>query len=253
MPIQLPHYEQCTTPPNYPDHWVVPSKGNMELYQRSRKLGLVPMHARALHASARAVPEDNIGGQDTRKVVDKLRRIADTEREMGRRLVGLAAPQAGIGVRIALIDLTPGDELGELTPFINPTLERGLEVALCSDGCFSCLGMTGLTRRSVRSRVQGFALDGTRQQAELEGLPSFAAQHETDHLDGWLMTDRLTDQARPVLWRPPEAAAEYSAFVRAAGDEGLAEPWPLVVPSEQLMAFDTGTLRMEHFTLREGS
>ena len=99
--------------------------------------------------------------------------------------IGLAAPQVGISKRIIVVDV--GDGLVEL---INPELTRaeGQEVGV--EGCLSIPGMVGDVERFEKVTVTGLDRDGRQRWAEAEGLFARALQHEIDHLNGVLFTDK---------------------------------------------------------------
>lgn len=99
--------------------------------------------------------------------------------------VGLAAPQVGISLRVVVIDV--GDGPLEL---INPEIvacegqERGQE------GCLSVAGFFGEVDRYARVRVEALNRQGKRFSISGSGLLARALQHEIDHLEGILFTDK---------------------------------------------------------------
>jgi peptide deformylase len=109
--------------------------------------------------------------------------------------IGLAAPQIGIGKRIIVVDV--GEEH---QPFavINPVLTdfQGEEVA--TEGCLSIPGKVGDVTRAQACTVKGVDRAGKRVQIEVEGLLARCYQHEVDHLDGILITDKAANIREPV-------------------------------------------------------
>ena len=107
--------------------------------------------------------------------------------------VGLAAPQVGLSIRVVVIDV--GDGLLEL---INPEIvacegqERGQE------GCLSVVGYFGEVDRYARVRVEALNRQGKRIQISGEGLLARALQHEIDHLEGVLFTDKAVTLTKPT-------------------------------------------------------
>jgi peptide deformylase len=121
--------------------------------------------------------------------------------------VGLAAPQIGRDLRLAVIDVSHDPEcvsylkvngedaeLGDIMPliFINPTLEYGQEKEIGFEGCLSIQGIRCEVRRPMDVKATLPQLDGSTLILETDGLLARALQHEIDHLNGILFTDRLS-------------------------------------------------------------
>lgn len=106
--------------------------------------------------------------------------------------VGLAAPQVGVELRLAVVDVSVGEEEGQLHVLVNPHLLacEGRETDV--EGCLSIPGITDKVTRAEHIRIEARDLAGDPLQFEAEGLLARAIQHEIDHLDGVLFTDRLT-------------------------------------------------------------
>jgi peptide deformylase len=116
--------------------------------------------------------------------------------------VGLAAPQIGVmkrifGVRLGYKDDLPAEVEQEMGPpiiLINPEiLEQAPEVERGWDACLSIPGMMGYTERNLKIRVRYMDEDGKTVERDFEGFDARAIQHEMDHLDGVLFTDRLAN------------------------------------------------------------
>jgi peptide deformylase len=60
------------------------------------------------------------------------------------------------------------------------------------EGCLSLPGLYGQVKRSKQVRVNAYDLDGREINAEIDGLLARVVQHETDHLDGVMFTDRMS-------------------------------------------------------------
>ncbi len=105
--------------------------------------------------------------------------------------IGLAAPQVGVSLRLAVVDLSVGKEPGELLVLVNPRLSepRGEEVD--EEGCLSIPEFTAKVSRPLEIRVSAFDLEGTALELEAEGMLARAICHEVDHLDGVLFVDHL--------------------------------------------------------------
>ncbi|MHB0957829.1 MAG: peptide deformylase [Pirellulaceae bacterium] len=125
---------------------------------------------------------------------DSVRRMFELMYEA--RGVGLAANQVDLPLRLFIVNLKGDPQEGEELVFINPVLSRpkGLEEA--EEGCLSLPELYGNVRRPKKIRLNAFSLDGQEIDLELDGLLSRVVQHETDHLDGILFTDRLSTTGR---------------------------------------------------------
>jgi peptide deformylase len=120
--------------------------------------------------------------------------------------VGLAAPQVGEDLRLAVIDVSHDPEcvtylrvnneevdLASIMPlvFINPELEYGQEKEFGVEGCLSIQGIRAEVRRPEAVKATLPQLDGSVLEVETDGLLARALQHEIDHLNGVLFVDRL--------------------------------------------------------------
>lgn len=103
------------------------------------------------------------------------------------RGVGIAAPQIGLPLRIAIMDV---DDAGIVA--IEPELEWASdEVEETSEGCLSVRGLYGMLERPVAARVRAVDLGGKRFTIEGEDFGAQCMIHETEHLAGVLYVDRL--------------------------------------------------------------
>ncbi|MDR0433830.1 MAG: peptide deformylase [Gracilibacteraceae bacterium] len=129
------------------------------------------------------------------KLLDNL---AETMYDAGG--VGLAAPQIGVPKRVFVVDI--GEGLHEL---INPAIVRwSEEEEIDHEGCLSIPEKLGDVSRALAITLEGRNRAGETVTIEAEGYFARALQHETDHLDGVLFTDR----AEAVYARPPESGAD---------------------------------------------
>ncbi len=125
--------------------------------------------------------------------------------------VGLAAPQVGEDLRLAVIDVSHDPEcvsflkvdgqdadLLSIMPlvFINPELEFGQAKEFGMEGCLSIRGIRAEVRRPEIVKATLPQLDGTVMVLETDGLLARALQHEIDHLNGVLFVDRLPAVAK---------------------------------------------------------
>ncbi|MEK7389948.1 MAG: peptide deformylase [Elusimicrobiota bacterium] len=106
------------------------------------------------------------------------------------RGVGLAAPQIGLSLRLAIIDVRPEGQSHKLV-LINPEIIATEGELNDEEGCLSLPGIYSKLRRCARVRVRALDENGCPWEATGEGLLARAFQHEIDHLDGMLYIDRL--------------------------------------------------------------
>lgn len=121
--------------------------------------------------------------------------------------VGLAAPQVGEDIRLAVVDVSHDPEcitflkvngeeaeLESIMPliFINPELVFSQEKELGMEGCLSIRGIRAEVRRPLAVKATLPQLDGSVLEVETDGLLARALQHEIDHLNGVLFVDRLS-------------------------------------------------------------
>ncbi|WP_298004266.1 peptide deformylase [Anaerolinea sp.] len=119
--------------------------------------------------------------------------------------VGLAAPQVGISQRLIVVEYGEGEEEDENVPrklyvVINPEIvEASPEMVTGVEGCLSIPRMVGEVERHERIVVKGLNRYGKPVKYKLSGWVARIFQHEIDHLDGVLYTDRATS-----VWVPKE-------------------------------------------------
>jgi len=104
---------------------------------------------------------------------------------------GLAAPQIGVSLRVFTWDVD--DEVGHL---INPTLDLSDELQDGEEGCLSFPELRYETPRAYRAVAKGFNMHGDPITVEGTEFLARALQHETDHLNGIVFIDRLSDSNR---------------------------------------------------------
>jgi peptide deformylase len=115
--------------------------------------------------------------------------------------IGLAAPQIGVPLRIAVVDLSLGKRGGELFTLINPEFVERDGMQLEEEGCLSVPGFNATVARPGRVVVRARDRQGAEQTVEGTGLLARALQHELDHLDGVLFLDRLRGIKRDLIVR----------------------------------------------------
>ncbi|MCE9645860.1 MAG: peptide deformylase [Chloroflexi bacterium] len=130
--------------------------------------------------------------------------------------VGLAAPQVNIGEQLIVVEYAEHedeeeeleDEDAEGTPqkpkklyvMINPEIVKASEEKVMGiEGCLSIPGLQGEVERHEKIQVKGLNRFGKPQKLKVEGWMARIFQHEIDHLNGVLFTDRATR-----VWKPRE-------------------------------------------------
>jgi peptide deformylase len=115
--------------------------------------------------------------------------------------IGLAAPQVGLDLRFAVVDLQPDETPAPIT-LINPRVEQtSREEATREEGCLSLPGHYADVTRPEKVVVSYEDIDGNPQRIEAEGLLATCLQHEIDHLDGILFVDHLSALKRNMILR----------------------------------------------------
>src|SRR5581483_4831900 len=110
--------------------------------------------------------------------------------------IGLAATQVGVVRRLFVCRLGEEEE-EELRAFANPAIAAtGEERESADEGCLSMQGVLVPVERVTTLTLEAQDLDGQPVRVDLEGLDARVVQHELDHLDGVLILDRTTDEAR---------------------------------------------------------
>jgi peptide deformylase len=107
--------------------------------------------------------------------------------------IGLAATQVGVLRRLFVFQPDEHDVLALINPEI---VEQSGETEVADEGCLSIQGITVPVERSLKVTIAGKDENGEDVRYELEGYAARCVQHETDHLDGVLMLDRTTPEAR---------------------------------------------------------
>lgn len=105
--------------------------------------------------------------------------------------VGLAANQVGVAKRLAVIDLTVGEEPGNVHVLINPEIQEQEGEQYEEEGCLSIPDFVELVSRPERVRVTYLDREGSEKEMWGEGLMARAICHELDHLNGVMFVDYL--------------------------------------------------------------
>ena len=105
--------------------------------------------------------------------------------------IGLAAPQVGVDLRVAVVDLSAGEDPEQEHVLINPEIvhRQGQETDV--EGCLSLPGITDKVERPTHVRLKAVDVEGKPFELEADDWLARAICHELDHLDGVLFVDHL--------------------------------------------------------------
>ena len=151
---------------------------------------------------------DKVLRADTQKISDfdhELSTLVDNMVETMRVApgVGLAAPQVGVSKKLVVVEF--GSELDESFPkqlyvLVNPEItERSEETVRGIEGCLSVPDLVGTVDRARVVTVKAQDQHGKPLKIRAEGWLARIFQHEIDHINGILYTDRTND-----IWQPDE-------------------------------------------------
>ncbi len=134
---------------------------------------------------AKLVEAHEIGAPHIQNLIDKM--IKTMRHHNG---VGLAAPQVGLSIRVIVLE----SSTSPLRVIVNPTISPiGEAQTRAFEGCLSIPGYRGRVDRFKNVLVTGFERDGSHIEFRAAGYEARILQHECDHLDGIVYTDRLTN------------------------------------------------------------
>jgi peptide deformylase len=156
--------------------------------QARRRLALAQIRQypdAALKLAARPVEEFD---DDLRRLVDRMKQLM-----VDANGIGLAATQVGVLQRLFVFQISEDETVALANPEI---VERGEETAVEDEGCLSIQGVLLPVERPTTIVIAGQNEHGAEARYELEEPYSRVAQHETDHLEGVLILDRTTPEAR---------------------------------------------------------
>lgn len=225
----------------WPIYWRVPTPADLDGLEAGYRRGLLPAHAPLLHQRMPAlVPASG----EAKEVAGRLYEAARREVEADEHMVGLAAPQVGVRARAFVFDprqdvTQPRPSADELRCVVNPTVELvGDDLLREMEGCLSAGRIRGWVNRAARVRLGGFTPTGDPIDEVHTGMAARVVQHETDHLDGILFPQRITDDY-DLLWASAEQDDQFLAYVRAKR-RGETPHWNTRLPRDQWEAIRTG-------------
>jgi peptide deformylase len=134
---------------------------------------------------------------------DKLKKLVQDmfESMYAANGVGLAAPQIGLSLKLAVIDITTGKDPNAKLVLANPKILSGEGTQKEEEGCLSLPGLHAEVRRPMRVTLAAQDLTGKDYTMPGEGLLARAFCHETDHLHGKLFISHLSILKRDILRR----------------------------------------------------
>ena len=154
-----------------------------------RKLALAQIRQYPDPVLRMRAPEVESVDDDVKTLVERLNHLLRDANGLG-----LAATQIGVLRRVFVF--LP-DQEQEPVALVNPrVIESSDERVSDDEGCLSLQGVVIPVERHERLTIAATTPEGKEVQLELEGLPARIAQHELDHLDGVLILDRTTADAR---------------------------------------------------------
>ena len=164
-----------------------------------------------LRERAREVSVEGLRSTEVQQVIDDL---IDTMRHANG--AGIAAPQIGVPLRITTIEVNenpryPYKPKIPLTVVVNPVIDfLDGETVEINEGCLSVPNLRGTVSRYVNIRVRWLDREGHEHDEIKRGLTAGTFQHESDHLDGTLFLDRVSDPTTFTTWE------QFERFHRAA-------------------------------------
>jgi peptide deformylase len=153
---------------------------------------LVPENHPALHTIAEEITSEEFADGTVKKIVSSLRQAIKTYKVDGFTAVAIAAPQIGVSKRVFLIEdqSTDADRLPTVIA-VNPRFTKlSKKTRVAGEGCLSIPDRYGLVRRSTNVTIEAYDEYGVKYTRGAGGLLAQIMQHEYDHLDGILFTDR---------------------------------------------------------------
>lgn len=156
---------------------------------------LVPENHPTLHTIAEEITPEEFADGTVAKILKDLRQAIQSYKVDGFTAVAIAAPQIGISKRLFLIEDQSNDRDSLPTIIaINPRFTKlSKKTRVAGEGCLSIPDYYGLVKRHTNVTLEALDEHGKRFTRGAGGLLAQIMQHEYDHLDGILFTDRAEE------------------------------------------------------------
>jgi peptide deformylase len=132
--------------------------------------------------------------------------------------IGLAANQIGVSMRVCVVDLSAGENPGELHVFVNPVITRREGEEVGEEGCLSFPDVTLDIRRAERITVEALDAEGEAFALEAEGLLARAIQHECEHLDGQVFLRNVSPLKRELIKKQIRKRIQAGDWVKTTSE-----------------------------------
>lgn len=192
----------CTAPRG----WTAWEKTVIERSDSVMYVCVMPQDSAILRTPSRNLEPELLQSAQLKSLLDKMYRTLTDPSQDG---VGIAAPQIGINRRLILV--MRYDKPGEpIEPYLNIQIDSLLgEKVPGPEGCLSLPPYRGIVRRYPRVQISYVRPDGTPVTEKVEGYSAIIFQHECDHLDGILYTDRADTVTVNENWAEERKGFSY--------------------------------------------
>ena len=155
-----------------------------------------------LRNKTKDIPINEIKSENTQKIIEKM--IKTMRKYNG---AGLAANQIYEPIRICIIEILDNPRYKYLNTIplkvlINPKIIIKKDTATFNsyEGCLSVPNLRGKVKRYNTINITYYTMDAKKISEDIKGLESIVYQHEIDHLDGYLFTDKVEDNSTLVTY-----------------------------------------------------
>lgn len=149
-----------------------------------------------------------IGNPVLNRKADKILNINQNVHDLACRMVktmhsapgiGLAAPQVNQSIQLITVDLSLGENTGDLIMLANPEILHQEGETVLEEGCLSVPGINEKVTRPYRVVIRGIDLDGKEKIIEAEDLLARVFCHEVDHVNGKLFIEHLSPLKKDLI------------------------------------------------------
>lgn len=184
--------------------WTAWEKTVIEQSDSVMYVAVMPADSAILRAVSQDFGPKELGSEQLQTLIRKMYRTLTDPSQDG---VGIAAPQVGINRRLVLVMRYDKPEK-PIEPYLNIRIDSLIgQKTPGPEGCLSVPPYRGIVRRAPSVQISYLKADGTPVTERVEGYSAIIFQHECDHLDGILYTDRADTVYVNEAW-----AAEREAF-----------------------------------------